>query len=613
MFETKIQTRTEAGGFVAPAEQQSVIGTAFNSIASAVDSFAQIAREDRKVEIQKQQAKNTMDGQDVALGLMKEYRDLSDTVGAQRARLQLEKKYRSTLGGLNDLDQRAAFVGTFKEIFGGAPTEGLIKQEDEALKREDETNAKLKEKGRNFLIGMGREPVSDDEAVSWGRKVEGRELQHQEAQRKWAEDGELWNQEKRGWERQDRTRTETERAKTQQQGAASAAVVAESDLMVQSLLSDLTKAAAAGDTEYQKTKQRVLTMLAQTKGQINTFVNSRFTAAGGSLKDVPQELYTQTQTSINNLEKLVNGEFLREQQNGLNKLIETDLYSRLLASEDPLAKFMVVSSVTGSPMPALSASNITALNSMQFTDPSRGQYDYITTATRVGPAATEQVTGVGASKYISDLNRTAGMPQVAKDEPAKKQVAASAVNVMEDSAAGRSRTLLGQGGVVEFHRAVAQGNYDAYREGVLEEVTSRGISLEQLFNEQMQTFTRKTLLPSLRLTGAVDREVNLMYGDGPTGAEAVRLEVQGGKVRLSLNEDIMPASRVLTGRVTSQFGVPRVEDPAMRFRAALKKAEQDLNIMLASYSKLSGEDANALAEQFAAAYGTVVKPASSQK
>jgi hypothetical protein len=250
---------------------------------------------------------------------------------------------------------------------------------------------------------------------------------------------------------------------------------------------------------------------------------------------------------------------------------------------------------------------------MQFTDPSRGQYDYITTATRVGPAATEQVTGVSAPKYISDLNRTAGMSQVAKDEPAKKQVAASAVNVMEDSAIGRSRTLLGQGGVVEFHRAVAQGNYDAYREGVLEEVTSRGISLEQLFNEQMQTFTRKTLLPSLRLTGDVDREVNLMYGDGPTGAESVRLEVQGGKVRLSLNEEIMPASRVPVGRVTSQFGVPRVEDPAMRFRAALKKAEQDLNIMLASYSKLSGEDANAVAEQFASAYGTVVKPTSTSK
>ena len=616
MFNNQIQTQQQAGQVVAPAEQTSVLATALQGVDQLVNTFAEIAKQDRKAEVARLSEANVVNGQDAALSLLKEYDTLRGSVGASKARLTLEKKYRSTLSELSNTEQRGAFVSTFKDVFGGSPTATQVKAEDEAAKAEVERDFKLAEKGRSMLAGLGREPANQEEAIAVGRKVEGAEARYADLQRQWGEEDRGWELEGRMYTRSEREYTQAQRQQAVQTNRAAAAFTVQADLLSNQILTDISKAAQSGDEAlYQQTKAKYLNLIAQQKGQLSTFVNAGFTAAGGSLSSVPSELYTQTQSKLDGIEKLITGEYIRDRNVQQTKLFESQLYVDLLNSGDPMAKYMAVSAVIGAPVPNLSANNLTSIKNINFKDPTRQMYDYLTTASKVGPSATEQVVGISAPQYIRDVNNTAKQAAVKNDPLAKKILAQQVVQTMEDATNPRNKSVLGAGGVIEMHRAVATGQYDDYREEIAEQILSTGQSAEQVFQSQMETFTRTTLIPSLRLTAPVDRDTNLFFSEGPAGREVLQFKQEGGKVRIVIDESKLPSATPVAVQTTNPlvaagsiwYGNMK-SDPAAEFKRNVKKAEQDLNVMLMSYSKLTGEDASTLASAYVQAFTRVVPP-----
>ena len=607
MFENKIGTQQQAGNFVAPAEQSSVLKPLIDGATKLLGTVQEFARQEQESELIRLKEQNAIEGQNLALGLMQEYEVLKGTVGPAKARLNLETKYRENLRNISSLEQRESYMSSFRDVFGGSPTAMEVKAEDEAIRAEADRRAKLAEKGRNVAAGLGRELQSEEEAIEIGQRALGAEEQYAATQRK-------WSAEDRSWTLGERSYTLETRARDAAIGKASAAVTVNTDLLSNQMLTDISRLAQSGDeAAYQQAKARYLNLLDVQGARLQSFVNEQYTASGG-VGVPPAELYTQTQAKLTGLRTLLTGETIRDRNVASSKLFESQVYVDLIASGDPLAKHLAVSAVLGAPVPGLSAANISAVQNIDFKDPTRGLFDAMTTATKVGPAATARVVpDYTPPKYIRDMNNTARLPAVAQEPEAKRTLAEMAVNTMEDATVPKNKQVLGQGGIVEMHRAVASGAYDQYREEIAEQILSTGQSAEELFQAQMETFTRTTLVPSLRLTAPVDRDTNLFFSSGPVGAEVLKLQAEGGKVRIVINESKLPSGTPVIVQPTSVVGAAASlaygklkHDPSAEFKRNVKKAEQDLNVMLMSYSRLTGEDASTLAQAYVNAFSTVV-------
>lgn len=533
-----------------------------------------------------QQRQSEFSAESLAVSRLDEITRIREERGAVHAQRYADQAYRADLGRLRSRESRKAYTDAYKVMFGGSPTDEV---QDAALEAE-RARMETVEAGRDLLLGQGFTP---EQVQNWSpgslalvkRTHDGRAayLSQRQAEVN-LEAGQMNNQSQRN-KLAARQAMETFNAGFSE--------------TIQDIRIGLIE--AGSDEEYQQFRTEALNSIRNMRGNLRSLVTesvagAQLTDAEGNVigtaapSDVPDSDIEMYEARIEELEKWITGDFAREQNAQQTALFDSqlELAMREGASRHTLA--MIAAGLHGQSVDM-------NLGMEMFRDLAEQGMDYrhgirvrVESESMPVSQAAERLPNAPlvVRDFFNELDSLRKVEMTPEERRSTGRVIGNAIaGTFEGSSASR-RLANSSNGVLIAHNTLARNpEYAAEVASGIEDVArDRGMSVDQMYEAELESFTNRTLIPSLRAasTSGTDRnlleDVQVVVRSGKivfeSGNSADRTDPNTGRTRGN------PAPRTAGGMPT---GVGR---NSMQFQANLNKAARDLNTIMQSYANVTG-------------------------